>query len=278
MLLYPLLLGVFSLISPWFSLILLLGYSGKIIAQGRPRQLQSLLLFMLAPLLAMLVYPGQPTRLLALDALLGVGVTLMVFILALRRNHVLSDALMVAFLFLAGYGMLRFALFGELQTSLFDQAVAAFETQFPLKLENDLLLQMQTMGRAVLPAVWIVSQGFALVIGFLLFLRALKVSTVLEQLRFPSLYNMLIVAILPLFVLEQTKLIFLNALISLCFIPLIQGAVIFWQKLGLIFNNRIVAGILMLLILIYANILLVLYGFADIWLNKNNYNPGGTTA
>ncbi len=278
MLLYPLLLGLLSLISPWFALILMFSNAGKILAQGRLHQLQNLLLFMLVPLLAMLIDSSLQTRLLAMDALFGVGFALMVFILALKRNHILSDAFMVAFLFLAGYGMLRFLLFGQLQTSLFDQAVAAFDTQLPLKLDNDLLLQMQTMGRAVLPAVWIISQGFALVIGFLFFLNALKAFPAISQMRFPSLYNLLIIAILPLFLLEQTKLIFLNALISLCFIPLIQGTLVFWQKLGLIFNSRIVAGICMLIILIYANILLVLYGFADMWQNKKNYNPGGTTA
>jgi len=61
-------------------------------------------------------------------------------------------------------------------------------------------------------------------------------------------------------------------------IPLLQGIAVLWQRMKLIFSNQIVLSILMIIITIYANVLLVLIGFADMWLSKQNSIPGGTPA
>jgi hypothetical protein len=118
----------------------------------------------------------------------------------------------------------------------------------------------------------------ALVLGFLLFQKLLKLTSMLNSLNFPGLYNLLIVAIIPLYLFEQTKMLFLNALLALCVIPFLQGVSVVWQRLGLVFANRVVLGIFMIVIILYTHILLVLLGFADMWLNKRKEIPGGITA
>jgi len=191
---------------------------------------------------------------------------------------VLSDAMLVSFLALAAYGVLRFRLFGAYESQLMDQGIKTLRTQMPAMLDNPMLGQMLPVWKMLNPAIWTISQGLAMVVGYLLFQRMLKVPSVIENLRFPGLYNLLILAIIPLYLVEQTRWVFINALLTLCFIPLLQGFSLLWGRLGLIFNNRVFVIILMIIITLYASILLVLVGFADMWLQKRNSIPGGTTA
>jgi len=66
-------------------------------------------------------------------------------------------------------------------------------------------------------------------------------------------------------------------LLSLCVIPFFQGAALVWQRLGMIFSNRIISGLFMLIIVLYANILLVLLGFGNMCFTKRNITSGGNT-
>jgi hypothetical protein len=144
--------------------------------------------------------------------------------------------------------------------------------------DNAMFTDALPIWKAVLPSVWVITQSMALVLGFLLFQKLLKLTSMLNSLNFPGLYNLLIVAIIPLYLFEQTKMLFLNALLALCVIPFLQGVSVVWQRLGLVFANRVVLGIFMIVIILYTHILLVLLGFADMWLNKRKEIPGGITA
>ncbi len=278
MILYPLILGILSMLSPWLGLILLLSFAARSISLILVKPVQSLMLFFLGPLTALILDTDISTRLMALDAIFGCGVLILVFLITLQRNHVLSESLMLSFVALVAYGMLRHWLFGAYQVKLFDQGIVVLKDQFGSRLDLTMLDQMLPVWRSVLPAVWIISQGLALLAGYLIFQRLLKVSDACQNMRFPGIYNLLVIAVIPLYLFEQTRVLGLNALIALCFIPLLQGFSVMWSKLGLIFSNRIVVSILMIIFTLYANILLVLLGFADMWLTKKNSIPGGTTA
>jgi len=278
MILYPLILGILSMLSPWLGLVLLLSFAAKSITLSLTKPLQSLVLFFLAPVTVLILDSDPAIRIMALDAIFGAGVVILVFLVTLKKNHVLSESLMLSFLAMAAYGILRFQFFGAYQNQLFDQGIATLKQQFSTMLDLTVLDQMLPIWKSVLPAVWIVSQGLALLTGYLIFIRLLQVPNTLQNLRFPALYNLLVIAVLPLYLFEQTKVLSINALIALCFIPLLQGISVMWNRLGIIFNNRILIGILMIIITLYANILLVLLGFADMWLSQRNSIPGGTTA
>jgi hypothetical protein len=85
-------------------------------------------------------------------------------------------------------------------------------------------------------------------------------------------------AVLPLYFFDQTKVLFYNLLITLCVIPFNQGASLVWQRLSLIFTNRFISGLFMIIIVLYANILLVLIGFANMWFSKRNLTIEGDAA
>ena len=215
---------------------------------------------------------------MALDAIFAVGVLALVYLYVLKRNHVFSEAFMVTNLVLVAYGLLRFQLFSAYQAESFEQGILLIQEQMPAWLDNVMFTETLPLWKMILPAIWIIGQSFALLIGFLLFQKTLKVPNFLANMRFPGIYNLLIIAILPLYLLEQTKMFFFNALIGLCVIPFLQGVSVMWQRLGLIFANRIVLSIFMVIIILYASIILVLIGFGDMWLQKQKPNPGGTTA
>lgn len=278
MLLYPLIIGILALLSPFWGLVILMSYLARTIGISYAKPLQSIAMFFVVPVVALLLDTQVSTQVMALDAIIGVGLSALVYLLMLKRNHVLSEAFMVSFILMAAYGIVRFQVFGDYQSAMFDEGINMLNQQMPVLLESSMLTQTMPIWKLIMPSVWIVTQGFALLLGFLLFQRLLQVPVALKGLRFPGLYNLLIIAILPLYLFEQTKMLFVNALIALCFIPFIQGIAVMWQRLGLIFSNRIVVSILLVFITLYANILLVLLGFADMWLSKRNTIPGGTTA
>lgn len=278
MILYPLILGILGMLSPWLGLILLLSFAAKTISLSLVKPVQSIALFFVAPLAALFLDTDIATRLMALDAIFGCGALILVFMLTLKRNHILSESLMLSFIALVGYGMLRNWLFGTYQNQLFDAGIVALKDQFGAMLDQKMLDQMLPLWRSLLPAVWTISQGLALLVGYLVFQKLLKVPNAWQNMRFPGIYNLLVIAVIPLYLFEQTRMLGLNALIALCFIPLLQGVSVMWSKLGLIFSSRIVVSILMIIFTLYANILLVLLGFADMWLTKRNSIPGGTTA
>lgn len=278
MFLYPLLLGTLSLLSPFLGLILLLIFCVKTISTSLVSPLKALSLFFVLPV-GLLLWDNSPSsQIMALDAIFAVGGVTVLYLYALKRNHVLSEAFMFANLLLAAYGLLRFQLFGLYHAQAFDQGMELLRTQMPALVDNAMLSSSLPVWKMLLPTVWIFGQSTALLIGYLLFQKMLKVPFTLANLRFPVAYNYLIIAILPLYLFEQTKMLFVNALLALCIIPFLQGISLMWQRLGLIFANRFVLGIFMVIIILYASIFLALFGFADMWLNKRNTIPGGTTA
>lgn len=278
MFLYPLVLGILAVLSPFMGLVLLLMFCARTISTSMLSPWKALIMVFIAPLGLLLWDKSLASQLMALDAIFAVGTVALIYLYMLRHNYVLSEAFMVANLVLVAYGLLRFQLFAGYHLAAFEQGLIAMKEQMPALVDNAILLESLPVWKMLLPAVWIITQSLALFIGFLLFQKLLKIPVSLANMRFPGLYNLLIIAILPLFLIEQTKMLSVNMLISLCAIPFLQGVSLMWQKLSMIFANRFILSIFMIIIVLYASILLVLFGFADMWLNKRNSIPGGTTA
>ena len=278
MLLYPLIIGVLSMLSPFMGLILLFVFMARTIGISLVKPIQAIMMFFAVPAIMLVIDTDISTRVMALDAIAGVGLTTGVFLSVLKRNHVLSEAFMVSFIVLAGYGLVRASLFGDYHNQLFEQGMLAIKEQMPQMMDNAMMERTMPLWKTVMPAVWILSQGLALLIGFAIFQKLLHIPDTLQNMRFPGMYNLLIISIIPLYLIQSTQMLFVNALIALCMIPLLQGIAVLWQRMKLIFSNQIVLSILMIIITIYANVLLVLIGFADMWLSKQNSIPGGTPA
>lgn len=274
---YPVIFGALSLLSPFLGLILYMLYVAKTAELNLTKPLQAFIMFIPIPVLLLIFDPQTSTRLMCLDAILAVGLPVLVFLMVLKHNHILSNSFLAAFLVMFAWGMLRYYLFKNYQDQLFEQGMQVVKDKMPALLNNDLLQQTLPFWKGIIPSIWVISQAIAWLIGFLLFEGRLQIPNRIENLRFPVYFNLLIIAVLPLYFFDQTKLLFYNLLLSLCIIPFFQGAGLVWQRLGMIFSNRIISGLFMLIIVLYANILLVLLGFGNMWFTKRNITPGGYT-
>lgn len=260
------------------GLILVMVYAARNIGNCLQAPFRNLFGIFIPPLVMLLFDSSLGSRLAALDALIAVGGIALVFVYSLKLNKGTSLSLLYASLLLAGYGLIRYQYFGSYQRELFDEGLKLINTQFSALADTARLEMLLPIWKALLPAMWILGQNVALIIGYFLFQKLLGIPVIMDTLRFPTWYNFLIIATLPLFLFEQTKLLFFNVLLSLCVIPLLQGMGLCWHWLRGVFANKWAAGILMIIILIYASIPLVLTGFADMWLSLRNHLHGGKTA
>lgn len=272
---YPLILGALSLLSPFLALIVYMIYIARAAELNLRKPLQAFLLFILVPVVMLILDKQVSSRILCLDAIFAVGLPVLVFLLILQYHHILNNAFLVSYLIIVAWGILRYYFFRTYQDQLFEQGLQMVKDKMPAVLNSQMMGQMLPMWKEVISSIWIIAQGIALLIGYLFFERKLQIPERIDNLRFSAYYNLLIIAALPLYLFSQTKVLFINLIISLCLIPFFQGAALVWHRLGLIFANRIISGIIMIIIVLYANILLVLLGFANMWHTKRNFTSGG---
>jgi len=239
---------------------------------------RALTAFFVVPLLLLLMDRSTSTQMMVLDAVLGVGLIAYVFLITLRNNQILSEALLISAIGLMLYAAARGFLFSALLEQSFDQGFEILQTQMPAMVNQEYMALSMRLWKMVLPSVWGVSQILALMIGYFLFHKSIKIPFSFGDLRFPAIYNLLIVAILPLYFFDSIRHIFINALILLCTIPLIQGFAYVSQSLSRVIASGIIRGIIMAIILVYAFIPLTLIGLSDSWLSIRTINRGGNTA
>ncbi len=239
---------------------------------------RALTAFFVVPLLLLVLDRTPATQMMVLDAIFGVGFIAYIFLITLRMNQVLSESLLLSSIGLMLYSMLRSWVFGDLMVQGFEQGMELVQNQMPALLDQDYMAMSTQLMQALLPSIWGVGQILALFMGYFLFHKSIKIPLRFEDLKFPVVYNLMIIAILPLYFVEIGRYFFINALILLCMIPLIQGFALVSWSLSRIISSGIVRGIIMIFILLYAFIPLTLIGFADSWLSIRNINRGGNTA
>ncbi|MDD3535926.1 MAG: hypothetical protein PHC50_07270 [Candidatus Cloacimonetes bacterium] len=275
---YPLLLGIVASFSPFLGMIGMMIYLGKSLAPALLAPWNMTWPVFIAPLMFLVASPHLAGKIVALDAIIGVGVVSYVFLAALRRNQVLNHATLVSILIIAIYSMLRGFLFRDVLIAGLAESSELMQTQFPALFNEESLEFSTKLWKLLLPSSWGLGQIFAFLIGQILFHKALKLPVLINDMRFPALYNLLILAILPLYFIEAGHYFFINALILLCVVPFLQGISAFSRTLKRVFSNGIIRGILMAITILYAFIPLILIGFADSWMHSHTKLSGGNTA
>jgi len=235
--------------------------------------------FFVIPLLVMLFDGGNPqTPLMVMDAILGVGAVAYIFLIVLRKTQYLNQAFLAAALVIMLYSVLRMLLFGSVLDQIYNEGISAMQAQMPSLLDGQYMELSARLWKYLQPAFWGVGQISALLISYLIFHKAIKIPLKTSDMKFPLVYNFLILAILPLYFVEAGRAVFINAMILLCTIPLIQGSFSVLGGLAKVFENKFIRGVIMFFLVIYAFIPLTLFGFADLWMSHSNKPRGGKTA
>lgn len=253
-------------------------FSAKVLGPALVSPQRAIVLFFVMPITVLLL-DGQRgnTLMVACDAIFGVGLVAYVFLLTLRRNQVLSEALLAGILVIIVYALARMHFFGGALSAAYEEGMSLMQGRMPSFIDEEYMQQSAGLWKMIMPAFWGVGQILALVLGYLIFHRTIRIPLVPGDIKFTVFFNLLILASLPLYMFEATKLVFVNTLILLCTVPLIQGFCLAWDFSSRLISNNIIKSIIMAFVLIYAFIPLTLIGFADSWMSTNK-TRGGITA
>lgn len=276
--LLPLFLGGLAVLNPFVGMILMMIYCSYSLRNSIRSPLGSMLLFFVFPVIAAVLSRQMPgVVVMASDALWGVGFASILFLQALRNRHNLNSAFTQAAILIILYGAARYFLFGGYLHLANEQTIADLNKYFPQFYQNRDMQSSLAVMRYIWPSSWTVPQVVSLFLGFLLFQHLSGVKFNWREVSFPKYYNFLILAILPLYLVPSMQQIFVNTLLALLVIPVIQGMGVLLNLLSRYITNRFVL-VLLMVILISNLILVALLGFADIWLDLRKLNSKGTTA
>ncbi|HPN40993.1 MAG TPA: hypothetical protein PKX36_05670 [Candidatus Cloacimonadota bacterium] len=279
MLFYPLLLGALAISFPFLSLVGMMIFSGRAAMQGIDMPIRVIGAFFLAPA-AILLWDHTGMMIPALDAIIGVGLVCLIFLLALKAHVPFGSAFTLSALAIIAYGLVRVVAWGEQLSTMHINALETAMGQMPQMLDKTMLQTTVDIMGSFWPASWMLSQLLALYLGYVLFQRSLGVKFRWSDQRFPSAYNILLVAVLPVYFVPGARIMFVNGFIALCVIPFIQGLGLLIDRLGRIVQNRLlrILVLVFLLINIISYALITLFGFADLWWNFRNIKTGGNPA
>ncbi|NLO11872.1 MAG: hypothetical protein GX122_05545 [Candidatus Cloacimonetes bacterium] len=276
---YPLLLGFVAISFPFLSLMGMMAIGGRSFLKTAGSLSGMLLPFFVLPLIFLLWQP-QTMMISALDAIIGVGGVCLAFLWFLKSNRSLNNAFTVSALIIIIYGLLRIFLWGPQLTELHAQAFESISGQLPAHLDAQMISSTLSIVKDFWPVYWIISQIMALFVGFIIFQRMLGIKFQWATLRFPAIYNVLFLAVLPLYFVPSVSIYFYNGLLALCAIPFLQGLAMLIQRMALIFTNNVIRAVILIILLL--NFLsypfIILFGFAGIWWNQRNIKPGGNPA
>ncbi|MDP2172772.1 MAG: hypothetical protein Q8M98_05030 [Candidatus Cloacimonadaceae bacterium] len=277
MFLIPLVLGALAIINPFISLILIMMFIGKTIEFSLISPIRAIGIFFVIPLIVIMLDSSMSTTVLVTDGVIGVGFTAVVYLIALRGLHNMCSAFSVAAVLIVVYGICRYYFFGDYLALANERAFSEVQSSLPQLFDGDIMQKSISLIKAIWPAVWIVSHLMALFIGFILFQRQMGLRFNWQELAFPKYYVLLIIAILPLYLVPGMQMLFINAMLALCFLPFIQGIGVMLHKLSKLIANKMLRAALLVLILLntVSYLLITLLGFADLWLDLRKLHPGG---
>lgn len=271
-----LLLGALASFNPPIGLFLTMVYSRFSLLRKPEAPHRDLLLFFVFPLAFAALFYKQPGSLLvASDAVFGVGLVAFLFLYSFSRNARPYSAFTLGSVLIVAYGLARHFLFGPYLLQAHNQAMAEMARLYPQIMQNGEFAASLSMARRLILASWTVPQVLALFLGLVVFLNLNKARFRWSEFAVPHYYNLLILAALPLYLAPNLRTVFLNTLLSLCVVPFLQGVGVLLHWASRYVSN--VFGMVLLTILIILNaILVVLVGFADIWLDLRKLNLKGT--
>jgi hypothetical protein len=276
--LLPLILGALATFNPFIGLILTMVYSAVGIRNGVSAPFRLLILFFAVPVIAAFLSRQLPgVAVIALDAVFGVGLVCVSFLFALRGQRSLNESFLIAAILILLYGVVRYLVFGQFLAQANEQSLAELGRMFPQFYGRSEFRSSFELMRILWPSFWILPQLVALFLGWVLFHRIIGAPFVWSKLSFPKYYNLLIVLALPLYFMPELATMFVNVLVSLSVVPFIQGVGVLIHWLNRIVANKVIMVVL-LVVLLTNGILVVLVGFADIWLDFRKINSGGNPA
>lgn len=277
MFLIPVLLGMLAIPFPFISLVLLMLYAGKSLQFSVVAPHRMLALFCAAPLASMAMDPSSTGVMAASNAILGVGVAVYVFLLSTRMKQSLSDSFAYAVIWIVLFGTLRHILWGSILNTQLEQGLSMMSGNAIPWIDPGTMETTTHLLRLFWPVTWTGSQMIALLAGFLLFHAQLGLRFSWQMIRFPAFVTILPLAAIPLYLVKDLRLLFVNLLIALCFLPFLQGMGVVLNKATRLISNKVVRGILLFTLLINAisYALITLLGLADQWWDFRNTNAGG---
>ncbi len=273
-----LLLGALATISPFLGLLLMLiSLRGLLLrSEGKP-QSRALLWLVFPILLAAFSYRQPGSLLIVSDAVVGAGLVSLLYLHSLTRQDKAAVALAHGAILVIVYGAARFVLFQTQLLAVHEQALAEMNKLLPQMMQMAETQNTLALTRLLLPASWTVTQLLALTAGHLIFLHLNGVRSILREFSLPAWYNLLILAVLPLYFFPPLREVLVNTLLALCVLPLVQGVGVLLNWLSRLASNAFVT-LLVFALAIFNLILVALLGFADIWLDFRKLRTKGTYA
>ncbi len=273
-----LLLGAMATISPFMGLLLMLISLRGLLLRSGGKILSRALLWLVFPVLLGSFTLRQPGSLLIVsDAVFGAGLVSLLYLYSLTRQGKPAMALVHGAILVIVYGVLRFFLFRTQLIAAQDLALAEMNKLVPQMMQLAKTQNTLAITRLLLPASWTVTQLLALTAGHLAFLHLSGVRSILREFSLPAWYNLLILAVLPLYFIPPLREVLVNTLLALCFLPLVQGIGVILNWFSRLVSNPLVT--LLVIALALLNLILVaLLGFADTWLDFRKIRIKGTYA
>ncbi|HNU54666.1 MAG TPA: hypothetical protein PKK86_06555 [Candidatus Syntrophosphaera sp.] len=265
-------------ISPFMGLLLMLISLRGLLLRSGGKILSRALLWLVFPVLLGSFTLRQPGSLLIVsDAVFGAGLVSLLYLYSLTRQGKPAMALVHGAILVIVYGALRFFLFRTQLIAAHDLALAEMNKLVPQMMQLAKTQNTLAITRLLLPASWTVTQLLALTAGHLAFLHLSGVRSILREFSLPAWYNLLILAVLPLYFIPPLREVLVNTLLALCFLPLVQGIGVILNWFSRLVSNPLVT--LLVIALALLNLILVaLLGFADTWLDFRKIRIKGTYA
>ncbi len=275
MFLIALLLGVIASISPFIGLVLVITYCHYLLKNELKSPLNRLMLFFVFPILFVMLFANQTGSLVvASDAVFGVGLVAVVFLFGLIKHKNSTQAMANGALLIIAYGIIRHFLFGDYLMAANEQALSDMGNLFPRVMQNAELQNSLSLMHYFIPSSWMVPQLVALFTGFVIFRNLGERKFVWKKFSLPYFYNFLFIILLPLYFIPQLRMIFVNTLLAVCVLPLIQGIGVILHFFARLSNN-VIFMILLSILILFNLILVALLGFADTWLDLRKLKTKG---
>jgi hypothetical protein len=268
-----------SIISPFLGLIFVIAYCGRIWAQSTGKQLLYLGLFIIAVSVLAVIENSLLAWLNASDAIVGVGLGTLLFVLLIKQRQDANKALALILVYEIGYSLLRSWLFSPTLHVVSAQMTPTYESylhRIPnLQVNKEMVTWIQNFMTTYQTAIWGTSQMLAVFLGYLLFNRFSVISFPLRFIRFPHLVIYPMILALALAIYPDTRVWGINFLICMGIIFLIQGSAVLSFAWGDFFSRaRFLRTLLIIAIIINypVLILIALAGLMDFWFDFRKLN------
>jgi hypothetical protein len=251
-------------------------YMNRILKSAKPMN-SALFLLAIPVLSAMVAYKNPGFLSLSVDAAVGASLAAVVYLYSLLRLENPTRALLHASMMLVLYGLARYYIFNTYLLASYDQSLRQMESLLPQLASSAEMKKSMSLAGTLLQASWTVPQLLALLAGHFVLQHMRGTRSQLRDFHLPRYYNLLILVLIPLYLVPSLREVFVNLLMALCVLPLVQGMGVIVHYIARINSNLLVIMLITALV-IFNLILVVLLGFADIWLDLRKLNKKGMYA